>query len=124
MLVSMTVERRSPAKSPVEGKAARGLELAPLVKAFASDSDVTFGGTGFGSSALKVRGKIFAMLTTTGQFVVKLPAERVAALVRLGKGSPLETGGGRLMKEWVVIEGGASRTRLTLAREARDFVGG
>jgi hypothetical protein len=35
----------------------------------------------FGSSALKVHGKIFAMVSSAGQFVVKLPEARVDQLV-------------------------------------------
>ncbi len=37
-------------------------------------------------SALKVDGKIFAMWSSKGAFVVKLPKTRVAALVADGKG--------------------------------------
>lgn len=75
----------------------------------------------FGSNGLKVDGRIFAMLVK-GALVVKLPAERVAALIRSGKGAPFDSGRGRPMKEWVTIR--ASRSSwLDLAREARRFVG-
>ena len=36
---------------------------------------------GFGSGALKVNGKIFAMMSSKGKFVVKLPKKRVDDLV-------------------------------------------
>jgi len=64
-------------------------QFAKVVRAFANDKDVTCGGgKGFGSGALKVRGKIFAMLSSKGQFVAKLPRERVDELVQLGIGQP------------------------------------
>lgn len=75
---------------------------------------------GFGSEALKVGGKIFAM-PVEGALVVKLPAERVAALVESGVGSRFDPGHGRLMREWVVIRD-AKVDWLGLAREAREFV--
>jgi hypothetical protein len=44
-------------------------------------------GRGFGSDALKVDGKIFASLSH-GRLLVKLPAERVKALVEAKLGEP------------------------------------
>ena len=45
-----------------------------VVDAFAGDPLVTRETTrGFGSGALKVRGRIFAMITSKAQLVVKLP---------------------------------------------------
>lgn len=61
------------------------------------------GGGGFGSGALKVNGRIFAMLDSRGRFVLRLPAQRVAALIDSGDGSPFDAGKGRPMKEWVVL---------------------
>ena len=43
------------------------------------------GGSGFGRSALRFQGKIFAMLVR-GRLVVKLPARRVDALIGAGDG--------------------------------------
>src|SRR5215467_12480763 len=58
----------------------------------------------FGSSALKVKNKIFAMLVE-GKLVVKLPKQRVDALVVSGAGERFDPRhDGRLMKEWVTIE--------------------
>jgi len=76
---------------------------------------------GFGSGALKVNGRIFAMLTSNGDFVVKLPKVRVDELIAAGDGERFEPGPGRVMKEWVVFSGPAARW-LNLAREACVFV--
>ena len=75
---------------------------------------------GFGSGALKVNGKIFAMMSSKGQFVVKLPKQRVDELVKGGSGERFVPGSGRVMKEWAVIEGCSGW--IDLAREAYDFV--
>jgi hypothetical protein len=93
-----------------------------VVKAFAKDGGVTSGGKGFGSTALKVNGRIFAMLSSRQEFVVKLPKDRVDELVRGGKGSYFDPGHGRLMKEWVVIPFDAAATWTALAREARGLM--
>jgi hypothetical protein len=45
------------------------------------------------------------MMSSKGQFVVKLPMERVDELVASGQGEYFDLGHGRLMKEWVVITG-------------------
>ena len=92
--------------------------FAKLVAAFQSDSRVTYGGKGFGSTALKVDGKIFAMLTPRGEFVVKLSAARVNELVARGTGAHFEPGPGRVMKEWLSVKS-KRPSWLALAREAR-----
>jgi hypothetical protein len=91
--------------------------------ALSGETGVTSDGKGFGSSGLKVDGKLFAMMSSRGQFVAKLPRDRVNELFRLGKGKPFDPGHGRLMKEWVALEGFAS-SWVALAREAYRFVGG
>jgi hypothetical protein len=58
-----------------------------------------------------------------GQFVAKLPKARVDALVAAGKGTRFDPGHGRVMKEWIQL-GGHDPAWLSLAREARRFVGG
>ena len=76
----------------------------------------------FGSNALKVGGKLFALLTQ-GTLVVKLPKARVGALVTAGVGVPFDPGHGRAMKEWLTItDDGASWSEL--AQEAHRFVAG
>jgi hypothetical protein len=97
--------------------------FAVIVEALLGEPDVTppFG-TGFGASGLKVRGKIFAMLSSRGEFVVKLPKPRVDALIAAGDGERFDPGHGRLMKEWVVIASMSDAQWLPLAREAMAFV--
>jgi hypothetical protein len=80
------------------------------------------GHRGFGSSALKVNGSIFAMLVR-GHLVVKLPRDRVNALIQDGTGGPFDAGKGTPMKEWLTVLGDEEDTWLGLARESLDFVG-
>lgn len=97
--------------------------FARVVEAFAGEVNVgREERQGFGSGALKVKGKIFAMMSSKGKFVVKLPKERVDELVDGGKGERFDPGGGRLMKEWFVVES-PKVDWIALAREAREFVG-
>jgi hypothetical protein len=100
---------------------------ARIVRAFATDRDVAVGAgrkKGFGAGALAVRGKIFALLSSRGHFVVKLPRDRVDALVAAGRGARFDPGHCRLMKEWLDVAPGAEPDWLALAREARAFVAG
>jgi len=76
----------------------------------------------FGSNALKVDGKIFAMLVR-GSLVLKLPKVRVEELIDAGIGGPFDAGKGKAMKEWVTILAVPAKW-LGLAREAQRFVGG
>ena len=97
---------------------------AELVRAFLGRPGVSQDGKGFGSSALKVRGGIFAMLSSRGQFVVKLPAQRVNELVAAGEGDRLDAGKGRPLKEWLAVRADSSREWVALAEEAMAFVDG
>ena len=93
-----------------------------VVRAFAADRHVTRETRqGFGSGALKVNGKIFAMISSKGEFVVKLPKPRVDDLVRDGVGKRFEPGPGRVMKEWLATSGERERW-AELAQEAYRFV--
>jgi hypothetical protein len=78
------------------------------------------GRRGFGSDALTVNGRIFAMVTR-GQLVLKLPTDRVSALIEAGDGLPFDGGKGRPMKERVVLTPTSSRHWLALAEEACSF---
>jgi hypothetical protein len=78
------------------------------------------GGGGFGRSALRYQGKIFAMLVR-GRLVVKLPARRVDALVEAGDGIHFDANKGTPMREWLSLDPGSGRDWLALAGEALDF---
>lgn len=78
-------------------------------------------GNGFGSSALKIHEKIFAMLVR-GRLVVKLPKARVDALVASGDGERFDANKGRPMKEWLSVDPASQVEWLELAREAMLFV--
>lgn len=100
--------------------------FAELVEAFAAAPGVVIPPDGsvkwrFGTSALKVNGKIFAMLVN-GALAVKLPATRVAELIAGGEGQPFGTTESRPMKEWVSLAADDSGTWPGLAQEAYDFV--
>ncbi len=82
------------------------------------------GGGRFGSAGLQVDGHIFAMVSSKGEYVVKLPRARVDALVAAGAGHRFDPGHGRIMKEWLALDPGADQDWLGLAREALAFVGG
>lgn len=96
-------------------------QFASIVKAIRTDPRVTETRM-FGSDGLKVSGKVFGMLYK-GAFVLKLPADRVDKLVRSGDGKYFDPGHGRLMKEWVSVGTSVRGQWMTLAKEARDFVG-
>ena len=98
---------------------------AQLVAEFASRRGVLVGSgdrKAFGSGALKVNGKIFAMLSSRQKFVVKLPRQRVAELAAGGSGVQFDPGHGRLMKEWLEVAATDGATWRTLALEALSFV--
>ncbi len=98
--------------------------FARVVKRFSADRSVsppTTKAGKFGTSALKVGGKIFAFLSE-GNLVVKLPRERVDALIASRTGKPFDARRGKVMKEWVAIAPEQSRRWARLAEEARTFV--
>jgi hypothetical protein len=98
--------------------------FAALVDELTAEPGVTppgaDGGRGFGSTALKVNGSIFAMLTHE-RLVVKLPAARVTQLIGDGAGEPFDAGKGRPMREWLTV--GPDQDWPAVAREALTFVG-
>jgi TfoX/Sxy family transcriptional regulator of competence genes len=75
----------------------------------------------FGSPVLKVGGKVYAMLVK-GRLVVKLPTDRVEALMASGLGDRFDPGHGKPSKEWVAIDAVASRRWRSLVNEAREFI--
>ncbi|GER91356.1 hypothetical protein KDW_55180 [Dictyobacter vulcani] len=98
--------------------------FATLVENFLDLPEVTppSGGKKFGSSELKVRQKIFAMLVRD-KLVVKLPRSRVDALIASGNGEPFDPRkNSQFMKEWVIIATTSIEEWLSLAKEAMEFV--
>ena len=95
---------------------------ADLCEVFLRRSEVSRDGKGFGSSSLKVNGRIFAMLSSRGEFVVKLPRQRVDALVASGEGANYDGGKGRAMKEWLALKADSTLDWSALADEALAFV--
>jgi hypothetical protein len=78
------------------------------------------GGSGFGRGSLKYEGKIFAMLVR-GSLVVKLPAERVTALINGGEGVAFDANKGTAMREWFSLAPDSRLDWESLATEALDF---
>lgn len=108
-------------------KAAQTVEeaYAKIVRHFSTDKGVAVGSEGkkgFGSTALRTKKKIFAMVSSKGAFVVKLPKARVDALVAAKAGKPFSTGSGRIMKEWIELNPAGQDLWLGLTEEAKEFV--
>jgi hypothetical protein len=99
---------------------------AAVVTGLTTTSEATFGVSekkGFGATGLAIGGKLFAMFNK-GRLVVKLPRQRVDAIIASGAGERFDPGHGRLMKEWVCVESTSEEEWLPLAREAMAFVDG
>jgi len=77
----------------------------------------------FGSNALRINGRIFAMLVR-GALVAKLPAKRVAAAIDRGEGVAFDANKGRPMREWMTVPPDSTLDWLEIAREALTYVGG
>jgi hypothetical protein len=98
--------------------------FALVTEAFASDPEVASGGRGFGSGGLKVNGKLFALVSSRDEFVVKLPGQRVSELVAAGAARYFDAGRGRPMKEWAAIDLASGADPVALAQEAHRYVRG
>jgi hypothetical protein len=96
-----------------------------LVGEFSDIDGVTLprGGGGFGRSALRYRGKIFAMFVR-GDLVVKLPESRVAELVGAGHGERFTANKGTPMREWFTVGPDCPLTWSDLASDALTFARG
>ena len=95
--------------------------FAALITEFTSSPRVSYGGRGFGARALRVDGRIFAMLDSKGRFVVKLPRIRADELLVRAQAIHFEPVPGRPMKEWLVVTD-VKVSWLALAREAYQYV--
>lgn len=98
--------------------------FADLVAALGGEPGVSVPDPGarrtFGSTALRVDGRIFAMLSR-GHVVLKLPADRVAGLVACGAGRPFTQRPGATTgwREWVEVVDLAAADEL--GREALAY---
>ena len=70
--------------------------------------------------SLKIKKKMFVMLNK-GNYVVKLPKERVEELISSGEGLPYDPGNGKIMKEWVIIPKEHSDKWIDYASEGKRF---
>jgi hypothetical protein len=111
------------AASPSDARAVAA--YAALGRRFANHPRVTLPAEErgkFGNNALKVDGKIFAMLVR-GTLAVKLSPGEVESATKAGRGEPLAMGPGRVMKGWLVVNEAPQRW-YSLAERARAFVAG
>ena len=121
---AMAKQRKKTGRSSTSESTAGDTRFATVVAALAGKRDVSRESRqGFGSGALKVKGKIFAMMTPRAEFVVKISRARVDELVNQGIGERFEPGPGRIMKEWLALDGHAGRW-TDLAKEAYEYVKG
>jgi hypothetical protein len=96
-------------------------DLAALSAALGENrlpGDVTIG-RALHNDALKIDGKIFAFFQRD-RLVVKLPADRVRALV--ASGAEPFTSGGRTMREWVAVKPRTAAEQQRLALDAAKYV--
>ena len=85
---------------------------AQLVATLASRPNIAVAAVrkrGLGSKALCIDGRMFAVLSSTEQLVVRLEKERVDALVSAGRGTHFEPFHGRPMHEWFVAAVGQEK---------------
>jgi hypothetical protein len=105
---------------PVVDAASR---FAALVAAASGEPGVQLpdssGGRRFGSEAVRLAGSIVAMLVQD-RVVLKLPRERVEALIAVGEGAPFDNGRRQPMREWVALTGDPAGD-IALLQEALDL---
>jgi hypothetical protein len=94
-----------------------------LVEEFTGRPGITPPGAtgGFGRSALRADGRIFAMFVR-GQLVLKLPKARVDELAEGGHGVRFDANKGTPMKEWLALANDSPEPWSVLAEEALEFV--
>jgi hypothetical protein len=80
--------------------------------------------TMMGLPCLRLHGQFFASLDRrTEALLVKLPADRVSALIAAGDGQPFAPAG-RVFREWVALPRPDRREWRTLLTEAKQFAAG
>jgi hypothetical protein len=94
------------------------LRWEALTAEFLGEEGVTLD-RAFGRMSLMVDGKLFASAGPRG-LLIKVSAERVAQLIRLGDAGEFRSGAGRVMREWAVATLDADWSAL--AGESLEFV--
>jgi hypothetical protein len=94
------------------------LRWQALTEEFLGEEGVTLD-RAFGRMALLVDGRIFASAGPRG-LLIKISAERVAQLIRLGDAGEFRNGAGRILREWAVATPESDWSAL--AAEALEFV--
>lgn len=117
----MTAQARK--LKPLADTSPGGKLFAALVAFYAATDPHVDRATLFGFDCLRAGGKVFAKLHN-GNLVVKLPAQRIASLMDLGRLRPYDRGRAGSMKEWAVVAAIDKRGIIALAEEARAFAGG
>jgi len=112
------VDREDPKIAAVLDAFAADRRLAAIAKDYRARRKT--GTSKFGSNALRVNGKLFALFVR-GTLVVKLPKKRVDALVDAGLAEYFDPGHGRRMKQWATVRS-PSLSWVELATEAHQFV--
>ena len=100
----------------------RGHELFdPLAETYLGRPGVDIGRM-FGTEGLRVRGKIFAFVNSSGALIAKVPGDRAAELVDSGAATRMLMRG-REMREWVTlpVEAGPEAWAGLMA-EAHDYL--
>ena len=77
---------------------------------------------GRGAQGLKVGNKMFAMFSK-GDLLLKMPPERVAAIIAAGRGLPYDPGTGKVLKNYVLIPASNKRSWIKLCEEATEEAG-
>jgi hypothetical protein len=94
------------------------LRWEALTAEFLGEQGVTLD-RAFGRMSLMVDGRIFASAGPRG-LLIKVSAERVAQLIRLGDAGEFRSGAGRVMREWAVATPESDWSAL--AAESLEFV--
>jgi hypothetical protein len=92
----------------------------PIAERHQERRDVDMGRM-FGSEGLRVRGKIFALVSFDGRLMLKLPADRTVELVDAGEAERVEMAG-RAMREWVFVPASGAPRWDPLIAEALAYV--
>ena len=97
-------------------------DLAELMSAVAGLPGVTLG-KALHQPGLMADGKLFTF-PYHGDLVLKLPADRIDALIESHEARRFERGQGRPMREWIVLPAASRAEWSDFAREAYRFVSG